>query len=74
MKAKDVKTGMHIKAKPWMQEPVQGVVTKIERRSNSGGSVIAFHLEGYNEAFSFRGSSSIRVIKSKAIANQERVG
>ena len=69
MKAKEITVGMHIKATPWMQDAIQGVVTKIERRGNSGGCVITFHIEGYNEAFSFRGSASIKVVK--AIANRE---
>jgi len=69
MKAKDVQTGMCIKATPWMHDAIQGVVTKIDRRGNSGGCVITFHIEGYSEAFSFRGSASIKVVK--AIASRE---
>lgn len=71
MKAKEIMVGMHIKATPWMQDPIQGVVKKIERHGSSGGCVITFHLEGYKEAFSFRGSASIKVIKPKAIAASE---
>lgn len=64
MKARDVQAGMTIKATPFMGEPVEGLVEKTEAKSNSGGCVVTFHLKGYQEAFSFRGSSNIKVIKN----------
>ena len=70
MKAKDIQIGDRIKATPWGREVVEGVVTKIDRRSNSGGCVITLCLENYNEAFSLRGSSSVRKLKAIAKSTQ----
>ncbi len=64
MKAKDIKVGMAIKATPFMEESIEGLVEEIKFTRVSGGCLVSFRVQGYPRLFTFRGSSNIKVIKN----------
>lgn len=64
MKARDIQVGMTIKATPFMEDPIEGLVEEIKRTSASGGCLVSFKIKGYQRPFPFRGSANVKVIKN----------
>jgi hypothetical protein len=65
MKARDVSVGMTIRATPFMEEPIEGLVENVRHTPASGGGIVWLRVQGYQAPFSFRGSSYVKVIKNE---------